>query len=410
MTNTLKDIYFLIVLLFSGLSTTFSRSHEGLIILWAIGLIIFFKATFRPSKALLIALGVWMGYFVISTVIIKSFHPFFMGTYIAKIMIAYWFLYHYRERIFLKYENAIFYLAVVSLIFYAVHLFNPVELYSFMRDIDLSQDLFPKSYYASIGLYTFNNRYDAIDPFPRNAGFTWEPGPFSCFIALAIFFNLARNGLDIKDKTRLGILLLTLITTQSTTGYLAMLAVVLWVSWAKFKNKYFRIFSVPIAVGIVFFLFSSIPYLQEKIITESQQNLDETIELSIKYGGSYAPGRFASLQLGWEDLKAYPIAGTAGNTSLRYGAQYGAEVSTINGFANIMGRYGAIGLSLFLSLIFFSGKWLAQYYQYPGYLIFPTLILIISFGFGIVEQPIIVALWMVPLFLKKQRNSIVNYA
>jgi hypothetical protein len=189
-----------------------------------------------------------------------------------------------------------------------------------------------------------------------------------------------------------------------------MLAIVLWVSWAKFKNKYFRIFAVPIAAGIVFFLFSSIPYLQEKIITESQQNLDETIELSIKYGGSYAPGRFTSFQLGWEDFKKYPVAGIGGNTALRYGVQYGAEVHTINGLANIMARYGAIGLLLFLSIIFFSGKWIAQYYRYQGYLIFPALILIISFGFGIVEQPIIVTLWMVPLFFQNQRNRLAGYA
>jgi hypothetical protein len=405
MSKTIKDIYFLSVLLFSGLSTAFFRSHEGLIILWAVGLVIFAKETIRPNKVLFIALGVWLGYFVINTFIIQSFHPFFMGTYIAKIMIAYWLLSYYREKIFLKYENTIYAFAIISLLFYVIHIYEPARMYDFLKSFDLSQDLFPKSYYASIVFYTFNHRYSLYEDFPRNAGFTWEPGPFSCFIALAIFFNLARNGLQFNDKSRIGILLLTLITTQSTTGFVAMLCIIVWYAWARFKNKYVHVLSVSLVLGLVIVLFTSVPILQEKIISESQENMDEIIERSIKYGGSYAPGRFASFQLGWEDFKAYPIAGTGGNTELRYGLAYGAEVHAINGLANIMARYGAIGLLIFLSLLFYTGKWFARHYQYQGYFIFPTIILITSFGFGIVEQPIIFAFLLVPVFLKQYDNK-----
>jgi len=390
-------IYFILVLLFSGLSTTFFRSHEGLIVLWAVGLVIFIKQTQYPSKKLYIALGVWMGYFAISTFIIRSFHPFFMGTYIAKIMIAWWLLSHYKERIFLKYENTVFALAVISLFFYVIQMSVPNSLYGFMKSIDLSQDLFPKIYYAGTVIYTIISR-DLAELFPRNAGFCWEAGPYSCYIVLAIFFNLARNGLRLKDKKRLGILLLTLITTQSTTGMVSLMAVILWYAWSRYENRIFRIISVPLALGVVIYLFTSVPYLREKIISESEQDADEIISLSIEYGGSYNPGRFAGLYLGWQDFKSYPVAGIGGNVRLSYAAQYGAEVSMINGFANIVSRYGAIGVLLFLTLLFTSGKWIARHYQYSMYFIFPALLLIISFGFGIIEAPIIVTFWLVSVF------------
>ena len=95
-----KDIYFFIVVIFSGLSLTFFRSNEALIVLWLVGLFIFKKETFNTSKRLLVALGVWVGYFIINTIIIRSFHPMFLGTYVSKIMIAYWLLSYYKDNIF----------------------------------------------------------------------------------------------------------------------------------------------------------------------------------------------------------------------------------------------------------------------------------------------------------------------
>ncbi|MFT5726128.1 MAG: hypothetical protein ACI8PB_000246 [Desulforhopalus sp.] len=400
MNKYIKDAYFLFVLLFSGFSITFFRSAEGLIALWALGLLIFWKSLLRPlSMPLFIALAVWMSYFGLSTVLIGSFHPFFMATYIAKIMIAWWLLSYYRERIFIKYEDVIYYLAIISLVFYAWQVINPGSLFILLDTLDLSQDLFPHREYASIGIYTFHQGY-WFDFFPRNAGFSWEPGPFSCYIVLAMFFNLARNKVQIRDTKRMSVFLLAIITTQSTTGVLAIFPLVLWYVWVHFKNSYLLICSMSIVFGLSFLLFTNVPYLQEKIISESEQNVEKVILNSIRYKRSYAPGRFASLQLGLIDLKNYPIAGIGGNTSLRYATRRGAEVATINGFANIMTRYGFIGVSLFLYLIFTSGKWMTRYFRVSGYLIFPALILTISFSFGIIESPIIVTLWLIPVFLK----------
>ena len=403
MSKKIKDFYFLLVVLYSGLSLTFFRNNEGLIILFLIGLFIFGKSLFRPSRSLVYALGIWFLYFAINTIIVKSFHPFFFGTYIAKIVIAWWLLSNYREKIFLNFENIIYNLALISLGFYAWQLVNPESLYSILQHIDLSQNLFPDRKYESLGFFTFH-QLGIDEKFPRNAGFTWEPGPFASYLVLAMFFNLARNEVKINDKKRLGIFLLTLITTQSTTGMLALLGVVIWFAWSRNTNASYRIISIPLAFVIITILFTSLPYLQAKIINESQQDIELLIDNSIKYGSSYNPGRFASFQLGWKDFKTYPIAGIGGQSDLRYATQQGADISTTNGLAQIMTKYGSIGLILFLFLIVKSGKWISQYFLVSGSLIFPGLLLIISFSFSIIETPLVVIFWLIPLFLKKKIN------
>ena len=150
----------------------------------------------------------------------------FMGIYIAKIMIAYWLLTHYREQLFKRNEIIIYKLTLVALFFYAIQLIVPDSImWNVFKSIDLSESLFPQKFYASIGLYTFHQR-ELSEIFPRNAGFSWEPGPFSSYVILALFINLARNGVNLKDKNRLLIFLLAIVTAQSTASFVVLLAII----------------------------------------------------------------------------------------------------------------------------------------------------------------------------------------
>ena len=63
----------------------------------------------------------------------------------------------------------------------------------------------------------------------RNAGFSWEPGRFAIMVLLAIYCNLLRNGIKFKKNRSVIILLLTMISTQSTTGYIGTLT--LYATW-----------------------------------------------------------------------------------------------------------------------------------------------------------------------------------
>src|SRR5690554_4615391 len=91
-----KDYYFVFVVLFSGLALSFYRSHFGPITLFLVGAFFFRSTLLKPTKSLLVALLIWFSYFAINTAIIKSFHPFFMATYIIYIYIAWWLTRYYK--------------------------------------------------------------------------------------------------------------------------------------------------------------------------------------------------------------------------------------------------------------------------------------------------------------------------
>lgn len=408
MNKTLKDLYFLFVLLFSGLSISFFRDHNGLIILWFIGLLIFWRKTIHPSKSLLIAIGVWLMYFAINSVLTKSFHPYFGFTYLAKIMIAYWLISNYGKYIYLKFENIIYYLSIISLSFYSIQLISPDFLFSILKKIDLSQDLYSNvSKYASIVIYTITSGEDAsFYSYPRNAGFCWEPGPFSSYVALAFFIYLLRNKNLNFTKPHIFVFVLTIFSTQSTTGYLLLFLIIIWYALFRFKSVLLKMIMIPLLSFIVVFSFLKLPFLQNKIIIESNQDLEFILDNSSKSGQSYSPGRFASFQLGWIDFLNYPIAGLGGNLDQRFSNRQGSIVWSTNGFINILSNYGAIGMLVFLYLIISTGNWLSRNFRLPVRFIYPFLIIVISFGFSIIETPIFVTLLLTKsLFQNNPENK-----
>ena len=58
--------------------------------------------------------------------------------------------------------------------------------------------------------------YSGALVFRRNCGFAWEPGRFACIILVAMFINMARTKFQLRKNKNLRILLVALLTTQST--------------------------------------------------------------------------------------------------------------------------------------------------------------------------------------------------
>lgn len=105
-----------------------------------------------------------------------------------------------------------------------------------------------------------------IDPsaaviFPRrNLGFAWEPGRFAVLIVMAMFINLVTHGYKLKGNSNFWILFVTLITTQSTTGY----ACGAFVFLLYFYNSKYKPLVIPASV-VVLLVFTSLSFMNEKI-------------------------------------------------------------------------------------------------------------------------------------------------
>lgn len=402
MINLKKDYYFIIVVIFSGSATSFFRSHLGLIFLFILGAFVFGKTLLRPTRSLVICLLVWLIYFAINTVIIGSFHPFFMATYIIYIYIAWWLGRYYGDNVFHLYSEIIYYLCLIGLFFWTWQLVSPSSLTSIMSYLDVSGDDV-----QSMSMLVYTKHYlESADSIPRNAGFTWEPGPFACFVALALFFYIAKAKASMKYAWRPLVFVAAIITTQSTTGYLLLLSLFGWYVWTKFTSNSVRFILLPIVAGLLALVYFNVSFLNEKIEDESKQDIYALIDHAEASGKTYNPGRFASLVLRYEDFKRYPIAGYGGNPRLQYGyLGEGNVVSSVSGIGKVFGQYGLIGSLVFLVILYRSGRFMANHFGYSGYLVFPLMVLIMGFGFVVIETPIIITFLLLPFFVRKIRES-----
>ena len=399
----IKHIFLIFVILFSGISISFFRTSEALILLFVFGLLFYGNPFKDYNKNLIRALVVWLLYFILNSFAINSFHPFFMVTYIVKIIIAYWLIEQYGSSLLLHYENIIYFLAKLSLFFFVWEILSPDSIRWVFSYLDVAQNSNPSSNYLSIIVHSIGGQESNL-LIPRNSGFTWEPGPFSCFLALALFFNVMRNKSILKEKTKILILFITILTTQSTTGCVILLILLIWFFWIFSKNTVLKYFSLGISIIIAITLYLNVDLLNTKIEVESSQSLDELIHNSQEHDISYAPGRFVSFELALIDFVKRPFLGIGGRTDLKYSETIGAQVSTINGIGNIMMRYGMFGVLSLLYLLYHSGQWFSDKSQVYCTVVFPIIILIIGFSFGIIESPFIITLLFLSLFNIKSKS------
>lgn len=400
----MSHIYLTFVILFSGVSISFFRTSESLILLFIFGIFYYGNPFKVNNKNLIIALMVWLLYFIFNSFAVMSFHPFFMIMYIIKIIIAYWLIKHYGSSLLFYYENIIYFLAKLSLFFFTWELLSPSSIRALFDFLDVAQNSNPNSDYLSIIVHGIGGQETNLK-FPRNCGFTWEPGPFACFVALALFFNIIRNKSIFKDKTKILIFFITILTTQSTTGYLILLVLLVWFFWTLSKSFGKKVSALAISI-IALFLYVSVDILNEKIEKESKQDLQELINNSRDYDIAYNPGRFVSLELAFKDVVKRPFLGIGGYTDLKYSSIQKVKISTISGVGNILMRYGMFGVIVFIYLLYSTGKWLSNKSQLYCTLIFPLIILIIGFSFGIVESPFIVTLLLLPIFNIKSKSIV----
>ncbi len=180
----------------------------------------------------------------------------------------------------------------------------------------------------------------------RNSGFYWEPGTHGGFLVMALFINLFYR----KEKwtSRINIIfLITIVTTLSTTTYLALFFVIL----VYLKNFFIRrpwisLFFLLTIAGGAFLMYKNLEFLNQKIdkqLAKSNSNL---------------PGesRFSSLNADIHMLSEHPLIGTGRNNEMRFGKNfYNVDPRFLhrnNGIGVLLSTYG-----VFFFLFFFYLNW-----------------------------------------------------
>jgi hypothetical protein len=225
-----------------------------------------------------------------------------------------------------------------------------------------------------VSIFIYNQLYsDAVGVgfTSRNCGMFWEPGAFQGYLNIALFFLLYVPQYKFK-KLECFVIVVALLTTKSTTGFLCMALIALYFLLTKYKTSLFsRIISTMVVLGVFSYAYINLDFMHDKI--EHHQNL-ETYEEGrlndyIRFAKLIENNMFTGISSEANDKAA------TGNGFLAFWVYYGiVGIVTYFGFLwyNIKKQAGYSFALLMLLLIFLTLQG-EGFLQYPCYLAWPFL-------------------------------------
>jgi len=319
-----------------------------LVFLFLFALLIFLKRNLKVEPVIFIYLII-ISYILVGQTIYFKYISIVttLGLYI-RILIAYLIIRILNLDFINYFIRQIYTFTIISFVFYGVMLlFPPAELFLIQKIAPLFDFYFYETttlYKSSpqIIIYCFNTGRGAFYNFIRNSGPFWEASAFSGFLILALTLNLMQ-GEKIFQKTNV-VFIIAVITTFSTTGYIA-LPLLLTLHFLSNSKLRYKMFLVPLVVFLGFYFFFQLDFMENKI----QQ------ELRMLGRGDYeyqSRTRLISAMVDFEDIKEYPFFGRGRNVNTRF--DYSDEIlrHRNNGVTGYFVEFGIIGgLLLFLLIL-----------------------------------------------------------
>lgn len=292
----------------------------------------------------------------------------------GRLIFAYMTVKILNGRFIKTYVNLIFYIALISLIFYALS-FNQ-EFLNYM--VDEIAPHFENPWYQetatfykqqpNIIVYNFGMMSEGSY---RNAGPFWEPGAFAIFLNIALILNLIIKG-SLKNKES-WLFIISILTTISTMGYVVLFfnLTIFYLFASRFRYK---IITAIFLASVSIYLFNTLEFLKPKV--EEDITLSETTTTS----------RFGSALADWKTFKENPFIGKGRIVSSKI---YMIEMHRNNGLLNLMATYGIFISLLYFGLYIKSFKRICLYNHYPFSFAYFLLLSFLMMGFsqGIFMRP-----------------------
>lgn len=406
--NKLDYISMLFIIVTSGMATSYSRSIEHVLFVFCACVICLVYLKVKLSKQYFIAIALWFTYIGLSYIKYPGDNYFWPFLYFVNFTIIYTLVRFHGLSIMWKFEQVIFHLSILSLFFYFWQNYDLNSMLGVWRNLDISGSLFdkPYTYYFHTFFYTIHQFIDTSKGSVRNAGFCWEPGPFSCFVVFALFISIAINSFKLKRMVpRLIVYTLALISTQSTTGILALFVIITWYIYNLKNVKFLYFVGLPVIILVFAFTYNKLPFLKEKIEAQLQENLRQVVLNTDASEFESGLGRFQSLQITFYEFIDNPILGIGANQKSRWAAQMNLNVIPTTGIGNFMSRFGLFGIIPLLFWLWKSSQNISRLLNYKGAWVFSCLILIFGFSFNIIETPIFLTFIFYSMFSDASDDS-----
>lgn len=242
---------------------------------------------------------------------------------------------------------------------------------------------------------------------PRNCGFAWEPGRFASIVCLAIVFNIYRHKgkLTLRKNKNLIILLASLLSSFSTTGYVCFICVLIYTLFVHYKSKFILPFYIVVLPTLIY-SFYNIDFLATKIIETMNPeefvvntgDVDTVEQLEMVY----TPQRFECMMLqGMNFLNDFLIGfGTGPSYTTR---NISPNISISTGIFAMLAQFGIFIGIIFCYAYIKSSYLLGKHYNSPTYL-FLVCYLCISVSYSFIYSPLVLSVILLSLLYKNNKN------
>lgn len=225
--------------------------------------------------------------------------------------------------------------------------------------------------------------------FQRNQGIFWEPGVFQLFLTLAYILTLKSKTYDFKQKRNMLIIFtLAMLSTMSTTGFVSIGALSLYVLALKRNNAdTMRLIIIGLIGALLFMLVE--PFLGESLeytLFIKFRQINDFFNGTNRMGDS-AWVRVMSMMLPWDEFLKHPLFGI-GEPGFNYiTSLVGRPVFTFSPL-NWLARYGMIygGIMFYGIYVFFYN--LADKSKHDATIL--TLVFLIAISSESVDKNIII--------------------
>jgi hypothetical protein len=337
--NRFDFLVFLILFFYGTGINAFTNTDISLVIMSALGfLYIYFIKKENIDNVFIYVLLYWLTVNFFSWVFLggENFSVVKLGGSVLKLFIGYAFMKIFKEKFIIWYEQTVYFLALVSILFFIVQLIDnnifskiPFNLVDEKRGIE--------GHWYGIVFH-----YSSWHP-TQNSGFAGEPGGFGYYIGLAMIFNLILN--QGRVGKRFLILLLVGLTTVSTNFYLT---VFLFGAYFVYRSSsYVKLISLAVFMPIVFLAFQ-LPFIGDKMGEYFNETKNFSQSSVVKRTRINRTSMFVN---DVRDVGRYPLGRGINETGLKTNI-YGEIFEGTNDFSRIAVRYGIFGLIYFLFIYF----------------------------------------------------------
>ena len=340
----IDSIWFYLYFFFSYLNFTSTRR-----VLYYVFFIVAFVHFLRLKRKLTTAfIAIILGYSILIFLQYLRFNDGSLVSIIGKYMFAiypFFLIAIYRERTTKLFVNIVVISSIIGFIFYFPSLFSDSihsAIWNFGKSLNIDVE---HPWKTSFLIYTVEPKY--AGELLRNSANFKEPGYYACYIALAMSFELLKSKFILSRN--LLILVVAMITTFSTAGYISMIFIfIVYLFFSKEIGFYPRIVLIISSLLLVAFLYESLDFLSAKI---EDQFVKQTSDKDVW-------GRFGATIKNFEEIKQYPITGKGLIPQTRFdeadlllaSGRYGDETPWLNtnSWSSAMVRFGLPGFVLFM--------------------------------------------------------------